>query len=133
MPTSSSSLSPDTARAATEPRADIPITVPHHMTNAGEAPAGPKSAIAAVHAALSNWPAARAPAGWSWRILKLCESCWHAFQEQRRRQKLRVVLSRLSERELMDIGVTSTEIDCIAAHRTIDRLRDGTTHPWMLR
>jgi hypothetical protein len=33
----------------------------------------------------------------------------------------------------MDIGVTRAEIDCIAAHRAIDRLRDGTMHPWMSR
>jgi len=32
----------------------------------------------------------------------------------------------------MDIGVTRAEIDCIAAHRAIDRLRDGTTLLWIL-
>jgi uncharacterized protein DUF1127 len=41
-------------------------------------------------------------------------------------------LHDLSDRELMDIGVTRAEIDRIAGHRAIDRLRDGTTHLWIL-
>jgi hypothetical protein len=28
--------------------------------------------------------------------------------------------------------VTPAEIDCIAAHRAIDRLRDGTMYLWIL-
>ena len=37
----------------------------------------------------------------------------------------------LSERQLMDIGLTPGDIDYIAAHRAVERLRDGTTYLWM--
>lgn len=40
-----------------------------------------------------------------------------------------MALLGLTERELKDIGITSADIDHIAAHRMIDRLRDGTMYP----
>jgi uncharacterized protein YjiS (DUF1127 family) len=64
-------------------------------------------------------------------VLSLLKRCWRAFQEQRQRQRVRASLHDLSDRELKDIGLTSTEIDCIAAHRALDRLRGGTTDLWM--
>jgi uncharacterized protein YjiS (DUF1127 family) len=45
---------------------------------------------------------------------------WDAFQERRERQKLRAILSILSDMELMDIGTTRGEIDYVASHRGID-------------
>jgi uncharacterized protein YjiS (DUF1127 family) len=45
---------------------------------------------------------------------------WDAFQERRKRQKLRAALSDLSDGELMDIGTTRGEIDYVAANRAID-------------
>jgi uncharacterized protein YjiS (DUF1127 family) len=45
---------------------------------------------------------------------------WDAFQERRERQKLRDALSNLSDRDLMDIGITRGEIDHAASHRGID-------------
>jgi len=45
---------------------------------------------------------------------------WDAFQERRERQKLRDALSNLSDRDLMDIGITRGEIDYAALHRGID-------------
>jgi uncharacterized protein YjiS (DUF1127 family) len=45
---------------------------------------------------------------------------WDVFQERRARQKLRATLSDLSNRELMDIGVTPGEIDYVASYRGID-------------
>ena len=45
---------------------------------------------------------------------------WDAFQERRERQKLRVTLSDLSDRELMDIGTTRGEIDYVSSNRDID-------------
>jgi hypothetical protein len=32
----------------------------------------------------------------------------------------------------MDIGLTRDDIEYIAAHRAIERLRDGTTYLWIL-
>ena len=45
---------------------------------------------------------------------------WDAFQEWRKRQRLRATLCDLSDRELMDIGTTRGEIDYIASNRGID-------------
>jgi len=43
-----------------------------------------------------------------------------AFQERRKRRRLRVTLWDLSDRELMDIGTTRGEIDYLASNRGID-------------
>jgi uncharacterized protein YjiS (DUF1127 family) len=43
-----------------------------------------------------------------------------AVQERRKRQKLRAALCDLSNRELMDIGITRGEIDYVASNRDID-------------
>jgi uncharacterized protein YjiS (DUF1127 family) len=48
---------------------------------------------------------------------------WGAFQERRKRQRLRATLYDLSDRELMDIGTTRGEIDYIALNRSIDPRR----------
>jgi uncharacterized protein YjiS (DUF1127 family) len=46
--------------------------------------------------------------------------CWEAFQDRRKRQRLRANLCDLSDRELMDIGTTRGEIDYVASNRGID-------------
>jgi uncharacterized protein YjiS (DUF1127 family) len=61
-------------------------------------------------------------------VLGLLKRCWCAFQAQRQRESLRVTLQDLSDRELMDIGLTRAEIDYITPGRAIDRLRDNTAH-----
>ena len=53
-------------------------------------------------------------------VASFIRKCWDAFQEHRERQKLRAILSGLSDRELMDIGTTRGEIDYAASHRGID-------------
>jgi uncharacterized protein YjiS (DUF1127 family) len=45
---------------------------------------------------------------------------WDAFQERRKRQRLRATLCDLSDRELMDIGTTRGEIDYVASNRCFD-------------
>ena len=39
------------------------------------------------------------------------EAYWNAFQEWRKRKKLQTQLSRLTDSELVDIGITRGEID----------------------
>lgn len=51
---------------------------------------------------------------------RLIWNYWDAFQEQRDRQKLRSVLSNLSDWELMDIGITRGEIDYVVSNRGSD-------------
>ncbi|MBR0872278.1 DUF1127 domain-containing protein [Bradyrhizobium tropiciagri] len=48
------------------------------------------------------------------------EPYWNAFQEWRKRQTLLADLCNLSDRELMDIAITRSEIDYLAAHRGYD-------------
>jgi uncharacterized protein YjiS (DUF1127 family) len=54
------------------------------------------------------------------RLSSFFKKYWDAFQERRKRQRLRASLCDLSDRELMDIGTTRSEIDYVASHRDID-------------
>ena len=47
------------------------------------------------------------------------EAYWNAFQEWRKREKLRTELCRLTDFELEDIGITRGEIDHVASNRSI--------------
>jgi uncharacterized protein YjiS (DUF1127 family) len=51
------------------------------------------------------------------RLSGFFKKYWGAFQERRKRQRLRANLCDLSDRELMDIGTTRGEIDYVASHR----------------
>jgi uncharacterized protein YjiS (DUF1127 family) len=53
-------------------------------------------------------------------LSSFCRNCWDAFQERRNRQRLRANLCDLSDRELMDIGTTRSEIEYVASNRAID-------------
>lgn len=59
-------------------------------------------------------------------VLSLLRRYWRAFQERRPR----ITLQDLSDRELMDIGLTRGEIDSLAPERAIDRLRDNARTLW---
>ena len=48
------------------------------------------------------------------------ETYWNAFQEWRKRQRLRATLYDLSDRELMDVGTTRGEIDYVGSNRGTD-------------
>jgi len=48
------------------------------------------------------------------------EKYWNAFLEWRKRGKLCIELSRLTDSELADIGISRGEIDYVASHRDMD-------------
>ena len=48
------------------------------------------------------------------------DAYWDAFREWRKRERLRTQLHRLTDGELMDIGITRGEIDYVATNRAID-------------
>jgi uncharacterized protein YjiS (DUF1127 family) len=48
------------------------------------------------------------------------KSCWGAFQERRKRERLRAALCGLNDSALTDIGITRGEIDYVASNRSID-------------
>ena len=52
--------------------------------------------------------------------LQSLETYWNAFQQWRKRDRLRTELYGLKDRELMDIGIMRSEIDYFASNRGID-------------
>ena len=130
MPPRQTNLTSETGRDAARRGRDLSIALVRDAN--ALAAARPDASIAALRDALSEKDAAGPPAASTRSVLSLLRGYWRAFQQQRQRQRLRASLHELSDRELMDIGVTRAEIDCIAAHRAIDRLRDGTMLLWTL-
>jgi uncharacterized protein YjiS (DUF1127 family) len=130
MPTQQTNLTSGTERDAAG--LGLAIALVKDAMDDALAAARPNASIAAMDDASSENDAARPTAASTRSVLSWLKGNWHAFQEQRHRQSLRATLHDLSDRELIDIGVTPAEIDCIAAHRAIDRLRDGTMYLWIL-
>lgn len=54
------------------------------------------------------------------RVSNFLESCWEAFRQWRKRDRLRTELYGMNDRELTDIGITRGEIDYFASNRDID-------------
>jgi uncharacterized protein YjiS (DUF1127 family) len=54
------------------------------------------------------------------RLVSILERYWDAFQERRKRDRLRTTLSGLNDQELMDIGISRGEIDYVASNQSID-------------
>jgi uncharacterized protein YjiS (DUF1127 family) len=130
MPPQETHLTSETGRDAAGP--DLSIALVNNAMGEALAAARPDASIVTLRDALSEKDAVGPPAASTRSILSLLRGYWRAFQERRRRQGWRASLHDLSDRELMDIGVTRAEIDCLAAHRAIDRLRDGTAHLFIL-
>jgi uncharacterized protein YjiS (DUF1127 family) len=127
MPTQQTNLTSGTGRDAAGAGLDFSVASVKEAMDDVFPTARPNATIAALDGALSEEDAAEPPATSARSVLSLLKRYWRAFQERRQRQRLRATLRDLSDRELMDIGVTSAEIDYIAARRAFDKLRDGTT------
>ena len=65
--------------------------------------------------------------GWTLRGFSLLERYWVAFQEWRKREKLRADLCSLNDNELQDIGVTRGEIEYVVSNRAIHQQGVRTT------
>jgi uncharacterized protein YjiS (DUF1127 family) len=123
MPTQQTNLTSETEQDAAVLGLDLSIALVKEALGDTLTAARPNASIAALDDALSERDAGRTAAS-TRNVLSLFKRYWRAFRERR--------LHDLSDRELMDIGVTRGEIDYIAPHRAIDRLRDSTTHLWIL-
>jgi uncharacterized protein YjiS (DUF1127 family) len=55
----------------------------------------------------------------STRRVNSFRSYWNAFQDWRKRERLRADLSYLNDFELQDIGITRGEIDYVASNHSI--------------
>ena len=131
MPTQQTNLTSETGRDSAGVGFDFSIALVKEAMDDVLATARPNATIAALDGALSEKDAAEPPATSARSVLSLLKRYWLAFQERRKRQRSRATLHDLSDRELMDIGVTRAEIDCIAAYRAFDELRDGTAYFWI--
>jgi uncharacterized protein YjiS (DUF1127 family) len=85
-----------------------------------------KASAAALDNALSDKDAAGPTVASTRSVLGLLKQYWRAFQQ--RRQNPRLSLQDLSDRELLDIGLTRGEIDHLTPQRAIDNLRDSTRY-----
>ncbi|WP_316163271.1 DUF1127 domain-containing protein [Bradyrhizobium sp. SZCCHNRI20481] len=94
----------------------------------------PDAAITVLRNAVPEKNAAGPPGGAATpRPLGLLAHYWRAFQDGRRLRRMRIHLRDLSEAQLMDIGLPRSDIEHIAAHRALERLKDSTTHLMMSR
>ena len=126
MPPQQTKLTSETGRDAAG--LCLAIDLEKDATGDALAEARPDASIAARRDAPSENEAAGPPVASTRSVLSFLEGYWRAFRKWRRRERLRVSLHDLSERELMDIGLTSSEIEYIDAGRAIERLRDGMTY-----
>ena len=133
MPPQQTNLTSETGRDAAGLRLDLAVALAKDATGDALAAARPDTSIAALRGAFSEKEAAGPPAASTRSVLSLLQGYWRAFQDRRQRERLRVSLHDLSDRELMDIGLTPGDIDYIVAHRAVERLRDGTTYLWISR
>ena len=63
------------------------------------------------------------------RVYSFLTSYWEAFQDRRKRERLRADLSCLNDFELQDIGISRDEIDFVASNRSIDPRGIRSTPP----
>jgi len=124
MPTQQTNLTSETGRDTAVFGLDLSIALAKEAMDDTLAAARPHASVAALDEAMSDKDAAGLTAAPTRSVLSLLKRYWRAFQERRQRQSLRATLHDLSDRELMDIGVTREEIDYIAPYRAIDTLRD---------
>ncbi|QPF87869.1 DUF1127 domain-containing protein [Bradyrhizobium genosp. L] len=102
-------------------------------TDEALAEACPNVSIAALRDAFSVREAAGPPVASKRSVWSVLRGYWRAFRRRRQRERLRISLHELSERQLMDIGLTPSDIDYVAADRALERLRDGTAYLWLSR
>ena len=133
MPPQPTNFTSETGRDAAWLRVDLAINSVKDATGVALAEPCPDASIAALRDAFSEKEAAGPPVASTRSVLSLLRGYWRAFQTRRQCARSRASLNDLTERELKDIGLTPGEIDYIIAGRAIERLRDGTTYPWLSR
>jgi uncharacterized protein YjiS (DUF1127 family) len=131
MPPQQPNLLSETGRDAVGRHLDLALV--QDATGDALVAAPPDPSVAAPAAAFPKEETAGPPAASTRNVSGLLLRYWRAFWERRRYERLRVGLYDLSDRELMDIGLTSPNIDYIAARRAIERLKDGTMYLWPSR
>ena len=132
MPRQQTNLRSEPGRDAAGLGLDLPIALMKEAMADALAAAHPDASMGALGDALPERDSAGAPAGSTQGVLSLLKRYWRAFQERRQRQSLRATLHDLSDRELMDMGLTRGEIDYITAQGAIERVKDNARALWGL-
>ena len=127
MPPQQTNLTSETGRNAAGLGLDLPIALAKDATVEALAARRLNASTATRDDALSEKDAAGPTAASTRSVPGLLKRYWRACQARRQRQSF---LPDLSDRQLIDIGLTRDEIDYITPQRAIDRLRDSTTHLW---
>ena len=133
MPPQPTTFTSEAERDSAGLRLDLATASVKDATGDALAEACPDASIAALRDAFSEKEAVGPPVASTRNVLGLLRGYWRAFRKRRQRERLRVNLHDLSDRELIDIGLTASDIDYIVAGRAIERLRDGTTYLWLSR
>ncbi|MBR1228619.1 MULTISPECIES: DUF1127 domain-containing protein [unclassified Bradyrhizobium] len=128
MPPQQTNITSGTERDAAGLGLDLPVALARDAMDEALAAARFNASIATLDDALSERDAAGPTAASTRNVLGLLKRYWRAFQERRQHQRLRAGLAYLSDRELMDIGLTRDEIDHITPQRAIDRIRDSAMY-----
>jgi uncharacterized protein YjiS (DUF1127 family) len=118
-----------TGRDAAGLRLDLAVALVNDATGNALAEVCPDASIAALRDASSEKEAAGPPVASTRSVLSVFRGYWRAFRRRRQAESL----YHLSDRELMDIGLTPGDIDHLVARRAIERLRDGAVHLWLSR
>lgn len=130
MPPHKTNPTSETGRDAAGLRLDSAVALVKDATGEALAEACPDASIAALRDAFSEKEAAGPPGASTRSVWSVLRVYWRAFRKWCQREKSRVNLHDLSDRELIDIGLTRSDIEYIAAGRAIERLRDGA---WLSR
>lgn len=130
MPPQQTNVTSEAERDAAALRLGPSIALPNDATHEGMAAARLNASMATLDDPLPETDAAGPTAVSTRSVLSSLKRYWRALGEGRRRQRLGAALHELSDRELMDIGLTRSEIDYITPQRAIDTLRDSTVYLW---
>ncbi|MGC2780591.1 MAG: DUF1127 domain-containing protein [Bradyrhizobium sp.] len=125
-------LTAEISRDAARLGLDRPVVAANAARGVPTAPR-PDAAITVLRNAMPEKNAAGPPGAATPGPLGLLAHYWRAFHDGRRLRRMRIHLRDLSEAQLMDIGLPRSDIEHIAAHRALERLKDSTAHLMMSR
>ncbi|MGJ4885873.1 DUF1127 domain-containing protein [Bradyrhizobium sp. HKCCYLRH3097] len=112
---------------------DRPLSLVKNAAHQAPAAPRPNASVTVLRDALSEKNAAGPPGISAPGLFGLLARYWLVFQEGRRLRRMRVDLCDLSEAQLVDIGLTQGDLDHIAAHRALERLRFDIANAMMSR
>jgi uncharacterized protein YjiS (DUF1127 family) len=130
MPPQQTNITPETESNAAGLGLDLPIALAKDAMVKALAAQRLNASIATRDDASAEKDTAGPTTASTRSVLSLLKRYWHAFQARRQRQSSGTALPDLSDKQLIDIGLTRDEIDYITPQLAIDRLRDSTTYLW---